>query len=243
MAFTVRSPGPRGPLVVAVAQPPCVSDDVAGNAVTHAATVRSAGARVVAFPELSLTGYELDAAAITADDPRLEPVVEACAEAGSVALVGAPVRGEAGRSHIAVVAVDGTGATAVYHKMWLGRAEAHRFTPGDKPTVLEVDGWRLGLAVCKDTGVPEHASETAALGIDAYVAGTVKSSDEAALQDERARRVATHHQVWVAVASFAGSTGGGYAETAGRSAIWTPHGDVIAQAGPEAGALARATLG
>jgi predicted amidohydrolase len=70
--------------------------------------------------------------------------------------------------------------------------------------VLEVDGWRLGLAICKDIGIPQHASDTAALGIDAYVAGTVKSVDEAALRDARARRVATDHRVWVAVASFAG---------------------------------------
>ena len=122
----------REPLVIAVAQPLCVPYDVAVNAVTHAATVRSAGARVVVFPELSLTGYELDAPAITAEDPRLTPIVEACAEAGSLALVGAPVQGEAGRSHIAMVAIEGTGATVAYHKMWLSTTESIMVTnPGD----------------------------------------------------------------------------------------------------------------
>ncbi|MBD0348401.1 MAG: carbon-nitrogen hydrolase family protein [Thermoleophilia bacterium] len=232
----------RDPLVIAVAQPLCVSHDVALNAVTHAATVRSAGARVVVFPELSLTGYELDATAITADDPRLSPIVEACAEAEASALVGAPVQGEAGRSHIATLAVDGTGSRVAYRKMWLGAAESERFAPGDGPAVYDVDGWRLGLAICKDTGVAQHAADTAALGIDAYVAGTVKSADEAARQDERARRVATDHRIWVAVASFAGSTGGGYAEAAGRSGIWRSDGAAVTQAGPETGAIARATL-
>jgi predicted amidohydrolase len=194
----------REPLTIAVAQPPCVPYEVAVNAVTHAATVRSAGSRVVVFPELSLTGYELDAPAITVDDPRLVPIVEACTEAGSLALVGAPVHGEAGRSHIAMLAVDGTGITVAYHKLWLSTTESKRFTPGSKPAALEVDGWRLGLAICKDTGVPQHAADTAALGIDAYVAATLKSADEAALQAERARRVATDHDVWVAVSSFAG---------------------------------------
>jgi predicted amidohydrolase len=232
----------REPLSIAVAQPLCVPYDVAVNAVTHAATVRSAGVRVVVFPELSLTGYELDAPAIRVEDPRLVPIVEACAEAGSLALVGAPVHGEAGRSHIAMMAVEGTGVTVAYHKLWLSTTESKRFTPGSKPAVLDVDGWRLGLAICKDTGIPQHASDTAALGIDAYIAATLKSAEEAALQDERARRVATDHQVWVAVASFAGSTGGGYAHAAGRSSIWTSGGVVVAQAGPETGAIARATL-
>src|ERR1700687_5975630 len=95
----------REPLRVAVAQPACVPYDVAANAFRHAATVRSAGARVVVFPELSLTGYELDAPAITVEDPRLAPIVEACAATGSLALVGAPLQGDAGQAHIAMLAV------------------------------------------------------------------------------------------------------------------------------------------
>ncbi|MEV0590964.1 carbon-nitrogen hydrolase family protein [Nonomuraea cavernae] len=232
----------REPLVVAVVQPSCLPYDVAANAVTHAEAVRAAEARVVVFPELSLTGYELDAPAISADDPRLAPLIEACAETGSLALVGAPVGGEAGRAYIAILAVDGGRASLAYRKMWLGTEEAERFTAGDKPAVLQVDGWRLGLAVCKDTGVPEHAADLAALGIDAYVAGTLKTAEESAVQDERARRIATDHRVWVAVASFAGSTGGGFSRAAGRSGIWASDGAVVIQAGPEVGAIVRATL-
>ncbi len=227
---------------MAVAQPLCVSHDVAANAVRHADTVRSAGARVVVFPELSLTGYELAAEAITAGDPRLSPVVEACAETTATALVGAPVRDDTGGPYIATLAIDGTGAAVAYRKMWLGAAEAERFAAGTEPAVLTVDGWRLGLAICKDTGVARHAADTAALGIDAYLAGTVKSAEEAGLQDERARRIATEHGVWVAVASFAGSTGGGYTQAAGRSGIWAADGLAVASAGPETGAVTRATL-
>ncbi|WP_405140090.1 carbon-nitrogen hydrolase family protein [Sphaerisporangium sp. NBC_01403] len=232
----------REPLAIAVSQPSCVPYDVSVNAMTHAETIRAAGARVVVFPELSLTGYELDAPAITAEDPRLAPMIEACAETGSVALVGAPVRGEEGRSHIAMLAVEGTGATVAYRKMWLGAIEAERFTPGGKPAVLDVGGWRLGLAICKDTGVPRHASDTAALGIDVYVAAVLESVGDAAVQEERARRVVADHRVPVAMASFAGSTGGGYDHAAGRSGIWSADGAVIAQAGPEVGAITRATL-
>jgi predicted amidohydrolase len=232
----------RKPLTVAVAQPLCIAYDVAANAVIHAATVRSAGARVVVFPELSLTGYELDAPAIAAGDPRLAPIVEACAETGSLALVGAPVQGEAAKVHIGMLAIDGTGARVVYRKIWLGGAEPARFSPGSEPVVLEVDGWRLGLGICKDTGVPQHAADTAALGIDAYVAAMLESADDAGIPEQRARRVTADHHVWVAFSSFAGSTGGGYSAAAGRSAIWTSDGAVAAQAGSEAGALARATL-
>ncbi|MFE0528224.1 carbon-nitrogen hydrolase family protein [Micromonospora parva] len=221
----------RTPLRLAVVQPPCVPLDVAANARAHAAAVRAAGARLVVFPELSLTGYELDASVVSVDDPRLTPLVEACAETNAVALVGAPVAGE----HIAMLAVSGGGATVAYRKMWLGDAEARRFRPGGAPAVLDVDGWRVGLAICKDTGVVAHAARTAALGIDVYAGGVLESARDAAVTDQRAHRIATAHRVWVAVASFAGSTGGGYTEAAGRSGVWTPDGEEYARAGTDPG--------
>ena len=227
-------------LTVAVAQPVCVPYDVAANAAAHAAVVRAAGARVVVFPELSLTGYELDAPVVPEDHPALAPLVAACRETGTLALAGAPVDGP----HVGILAVDGVAGTVtvVYRKLYLGSSEQHRFRPGPEPVVLTVDGRRLGLAVCKDTGVPEHQARTAALGIDGYVAGTLMFADETAEQDERGTRIATEHGVWVAFASFAGPTGDGYTDTAGRSTIWAPDGAVIARAGVAPGEFTVAGL-
>lgn len=234
----------RAPLVIAVAQPHITSHDVERNVAAHAAAIRAAGARVVIFPELSLTGYELNAPTIDGDDPRLAPIVAVCADSGSVALVGAPVAGaeDPGAAYIGMLAVTGTGARVAYRKMWPGGAEPERFSPGPAPAVLEVDGWRLGLAICRDTGIPQHAADTAALVIDAYVAGALESAEDAEVQPARARRIATAHHVWVAVASFAGSTGGGYTEAAGGSGIWSPDAAEVARAGPDPGAIVRATL-
>ncbi|MEW2474900.1 carbon-nitrogen hydrolase family protein [Micromonospora gifhornensis] len=228
----------RVPLRIAVAQPTCRAYDVGANVAAHAALVAAAAARVVVFPELSLTGYELDAAPVDPADSRLAPLVDACAAAGSLALVGAPVAGD----HIATLAVDGTGVRVAYRKMWLGGNEPRRFTPGPEPVVLAVNGWRLGLAICKDTGVAEHAARTCALGVDVYLASVVESAADVAVPDERALRIATTHRVHVAVASFAGPTGGGFHETAGRSAIWAPDGSVLARAGSDPGEYAPATL-
>ena len=225
-----------------MAQPPYVAHDVDANAVTHAATVRAAAARIVVFPELSLTGYEIAAAPIATGDPRLAPIVAACAETGTVALAGAPVRDDAGHAHIAMLAIDCTGTTVAYQKIWVATSESQRFTPGAAPAVLEVDGWRLGLAICKDTSVRQHQTDTAALGIDAYVAGTLMHRHETALQNDRSSQIAARLQVWVAVASFAGPTGAGYDAAAGCSGVWGPDGAVLAQAGPEPGSLARAVL-
>ncbi|NDU74795.1 carbon-nitrogen hydrolase family protein [Actinomadura sp. DSM 109109] len=223
------------PLTLAAVQPPSTSRDVAANVAEHVRAIRAARAGVVLFPELSLTGYELDAGPVDPDDPRLEPLVEACASAGCVALAGAPV----GR-HIAMLRVDAGGIAVAYRKVWLGGAEARHFEPGDGPAAITVGGRRLGLAICKDTGVERHASATAALGVDAYLAGVCE--DDAAVVAARSRRIAAEHGVWVAFASFAGMTGGGYAPAAGCSVIRAPGGRAVAQAGPEPGGVARAVL-
>jgi predicted amidohydrolase len=87
-----------------------------------------------------------------------------------------------------------------------------------------------------------HAAATVARGADAYLAGVLESADDAAVPEERARRIATTHGVWVAVASFAGATGGGYPRAAGGSGIWSPAGMAVARAGTGIGELVTATL-
>ncbi|WP_416981254.1 carbon-nitrogen hydrolase family protein [Streptomyces sp. T028] len=227
----------KQPLSIAVAQPRCTAYDVTANAVAHAEAVRAADARVVVFPEMSLTGYELDAVPVVPDDERLAPIVAACAETGTLALVGAPVPGP----RIGILAVDGEGARVAYGKVYLHGSEAARFVPGE-PAVIEVDGWRLGLAVCRDTGIPEHAAKTAALGIDGYAAGVVHADHEAEVHGERARRVAADHGVWVVTAAFAGPTGGGFDRTSGRSGIWSADGELVAEASVAPDESARAVF-
>jgi predicted amidohydrolase len=230
-------------LTVAVAQPPCHSLDVQANAREHAAAVRDAGAQLVVFPELSLTGYDLaDAPVVSPDDRRFAPLVEACAASGATALVGAPVRDDDNREFIAMLAVTGEGVEIAYRKIWLGADEQHRFAPGSTPVVLPVSGWRVGLAICKDTSVPAHQRATATGPLDVYAGGLVMHDEEADELRARGRRIAAELGAHVAFASFAGQTGGGYTTCAGGSAIWDPAGTTIAAAGPAPGEVAVALL-
>ncbi|XVS60695.1 carbon-nitrogen hydrolase family protein [Actinosynnema sp. CA-299493] len=247
-------------ITIAVAQPRCTPYDVAANVAAHVEAVRAAGSRVVVFPELSLTGYHFDAPVVPFE--LVEPLARACAETGTVAFAGAPVGGSfggrgggsgggwadgsvggpVGGPNIGVLEVSGAGVRVAYRKMWLGGREALRFRPGDAPAVVEVDGVRLGLAVCKDTGVPRHAADTVALGVDVYVAGVLEHAWDSGVVRERARRIAVGHGVWVAIASFAGSTGEGYESAAGRSAVWDPSGGMITSAGTDVDAVVRAVV-
>jgi predicted amidohydrolase len=222
----------RTSLVVAAAQPRCHPGDVARNARAHADLVRRAGARLVVFPELSLTGYDVDAPTVDPDDPALDPLRRACAETGSTALVGAAIR-RTGRHYIATLSVERSGTSVAYRKTWLDSSERQRFSRGDGPTVLPVDGWRFGLAICKDTGSAQHTVGTAAREVDAYLAGVVHRPEELAEQEARATVIARTCRAHVVVASAAGPVGPDYPATCGTSAIWAPSGSAITRAGPE----------
>jgi predicted amidohydrolase len=240
---SAQAPEIRPSLTVAAAQPLCSSRDVAANALAHARLIRAAHARVLVFPELSLTGYELDAEPVDADQPELLPIVRACAETETVALVGAPIGGRDGRPHIAMLRVMPDGVDVAYRKCHLGGEEAARFAPGDGPAAVVVDGWRIGLGICRDTGAEQHVRATAALDIDLYAAGLVHDHTELGMQEDRAVRIARTCEAHVVLASFAGPTGGGFERTAGVSSIWTADGTAVARAGREPGEFVRAALG
>lgn len=170
------------------------------------------------------------------------PLIDACGSTGSTTPASAPWRDADGREYIATLAVTGEGAEAVYAKMHLHGAEGLRFTPGEKPVVFEVDGRRLGLAVCRDAAVPEHAAQTTELGIDAYVAGTLygEGREQSARRDTHMR--ARAHGVWV-VLSTAAEPSREYQETSGGSGVRSPGGSLVAQSGSAPGEVLTLVLG
>jgi predicted amidohydrolase len=234
------------PLTVAAAQPELRPGDLAFNARAHAEAIRSAEARLVVFPELSLSSYAMAAPSVALDDPELDQIVAACAETGSVALAGAPLH-EGDADVIAMLRIDGAGVEVVYRKMHPDEVESQRFQAAADPVVLELDGWRLGLAICRDTMMFEHAPATAEFakrsghgGIDAYVAGALYTAKGLPKRDKRMPQLARGYGMWVVQACAAGP--GSDLPAAGNSAIWSPDGEVAARADDQPGRIVKAEL-
>ena len=89
-------------LIVAAAQACSRRGDVAVNVAHHCELAERAaeeGVQGLVFPELSLTGYELDLAdalAFTPGDSRLAPLVGVVEATGVALVVGAPIRLDTG---------------------------------------------------------------------------------------------------------------------------------------------------
>lgn len=201
------------------------------NVASHAQLVREARADLVVFPELSLTGYVLDPSLqVARDDHRLEPLVAACAEAGAIALAGAPVDGR-----LATLVLGGDGVGDVYAKHHVHASEAGAFGPGDRHVVFDVDGTAVGLGICFDSAHDAHAAAVRTAGAELYAVGVMVLPGDEDHIDERMPARARAHGMWVACANHAGAA-------CGRSGIWAPDGTAVARLGHEAPALAFADL-
>ncbi|MCP2261556.1 Carbon-nitrogen hydrolase [Streptoalloteichus tenebrarius] len=139
------------------------------------------GGRVV-FPELSLTGYELDLVTSARDrvatavaDARLAPVRRACAMGGVVVVVRAVVPGGSDLRLASLVSGGDGEIVTTFAKKHLHGRELELFRAGEGTTVVDVDGWALGMVICQDAAIPEHAEE-------------VFAADAGRLRGERARR-------------------------------------------------------
>ena len=111
------------------------------------------------FPELSLTGYGLEGLAdperwVSAADPRLDGLREICRRTGITAVVGAPFREADGTPRLASLALHPTGELEAGFKVWLHGAEQQSFRPGDRTVILDLDGWKIALAICLDAARP-----------------------------------------------------------------------------------------
>lgn len=219
-----------GAIAVALAQYCSVPADVVANVTTHVEVVREAsaeGARVVVFPELSLTGYELARIAddprltLTLDDPRLGPLHAATATHSVIALVGAPLQDGAER-RLACLAIHPDGTVRAYAKRNLFQDEREIFKAGSGPLVLDVDGTRLAVGVCADLTDDLQVDELSQLDADAWLLGVLLTTAGYDNDAGRAARAAARTGATVLLANHAAPTGGRV--PAGRSGTWNPGG-------------------
>jgi len=223
--------------VIAAAQIGSVKGEIAANVANHARFVRAAIAKqadMIVFPELSLTGYEPDiaaAAAIDADDARLSSLKELAREAKITIVAGAPLRRQNEKPYISALLIAPTGVS-VYIKNHLHPGEEAHFSAGEvKRCVLDVDGTKVGLAICADIGHASHAAQAAAGGAAVYAAGVLVMGGYAKDTGLLAQ-YAREHAMAVLMANYGHPTGG-YVP-AGKSAVWDNAGNLLACA-PTAG--------
>ncbi|MDO8211822.1 nitrilase-related carbon-nitrogen hydrolase [Conexibacter sp. CPCC 206217] len=231
--------------------------DPGANAATIAATLADhPEAQLAVFPELFLTGYDLervlalalvppDAATAAGDavaaarapraaDP-FATICEAARRHRTALLVGFPELTIDGGVANALACIDADGRhVATYRKANLFAAEAAAFVAGDELLVVELAGHRIGLLTCFDVEFPEPARLLARAGAQLLV--TVAANMEPYGPDHAlaARARALDNRLPHVYVNRVGSEAG--LRFVGGSAVLAPDGSPIAQLDRDAGA-------
>ena len=147
-------------LRIALAQVNPTVGDLAANAAlvrTNVATAQEAGAHIVVFPEMVLTGYPVE-------DLALRPSFQIASQ-GAIAELAAQLTGEIvaivgyldqvdGAPQNMVAVISGGAIKARYAKCHLPNYgvfdEFRNFVPGDKTLVVRIHGVDVGIAICED---------------------------------------------------------------------------------------------
>ena len=217
---------------IAVAQIRPSVGEVEGNIDRHLALTELAlrsEAKLVVFPELSLTGYEPARAkelARFAHDGCFTQLQSACNHHGVTISAGLPLR-TSGLPRIASILFRPNDETLVYSKMYLHQDEQPFFTPGiDSPTLIHASP-PIAMAICFEISVPAHARNAHKAGAMAYVASVAKTARGVEAAGQRLSEVAAEYRMPVLMANCVGLLDG--VECTGRSSVWDRDGALLGQ--------------
>ena len=156
-------------LRIALAQVNPTVGDLAANAAlvrANVATAQEAGAHVVVFPEMVLTGYPVE-------DLALRPSFQVASQ-NAIAELAAQLTGEIvaivgyldqvdGAPQNMVAVISGGAIKARYAKCHLPNYgvfdEFRNFVPGDKTLVVRIHGVDVGIAICEDLWIDGGITE------------------------------------------------------------------------------------
>lgn len=224
---------PRGTssVTIALAQLPVIKGAVAENLEMHLTYIQRAaerGADLVVFPELSLTGYELELLEqlVLPKDSEVFGTLSTAAVAHNIVVIaGCPLLNENSKPYIGAVICFPNGERAFYAKQHLHEGEDVYCSAGHESYQLTVNDTRIALAICADFANSAHAEAAAAQQVDVYIASALISEAGYASDAQLLSTMAKRHQFPVLLANHISNTGGW--QTCGKSGGWNVDGELV----------------
>lgn len=219
-------------LNISLPQIPLIKGDVAANLRQHLQAIEVSdahGADLVVFPELSLTGYELellDTLALEKDPRHFTALSEAAVTFNLTLIAGYPLIVDgANKPTIGAVICYPDSRVEFYDKQYLHDGEEHYCSAGGQDYLFNLKGYTLTLAICADFTAVEHAKRAAAAGADIYLASALISEAGFAKDAEILSNIAASHQLHVLLSNHISVTGGW--SVCGNNSIWQRGGELV----------------
>jgi len=215
---------------IGVAQIRPLKGAVARNIEAHLGFVQEAlahGADVLAFPELSITGYEPELANELGTDPadsRLAPFRRLSDEHGLTIGIGIPLRAGAG-VRIGMHFFQPVKPGRTYAKQHLHPDELPYFQAGAESLSIRIGDQTIAPAICYESLLPEHAEQAAQEVASIYLASVAKSVAGVDKAYRHYASIARTHGLTVLMANCVGPCDN--FQSAGQSAIWNRRGELL----------------
>ena len=206
--------------------------------------------RIACLPEMFEVGYDLAGlgpALFELAEPVPGPISQHLAQLarklGLAIVAGVTERDPdvEGLLYDTTVLVDRNGElVGRYRKSHLHPSEHGFFRPGDELPVFELEGLRVGIAICFEHAFPQIFTTLARRGAALVINPSAVPVGFGHLQDVRTRARAQDNQIFVAAVNHVGTEG--VVTYCGRSQVADPRGEVVAMAPDAAQAAVVAEL-
>ncbi|MBF4487283.1 carbon-nitrogen hydrolase family protein [Flavobacterium sp. CSZ] len=220
-------------MILAAAQTKPTRGDIEANLLDHYRLIELAvqnRVQLIAFPEMSITGYERENAqqlAFKKDDSRLDYLRQLAVENNIIIVAGAPIEIET-KLFIGEFIITPDNSVAVYTKQFLHEGEDEFFQSSfDYNPMITIEDKKISFAICADIDNPLHSENACKKETDIYIASIFFTPNGIPNAYRDLQSYAQKHKMNVLMSNFAGESWG--YPSAGQSAFWNNKGELIAQ--------------
>lgn len=137
---------------------------------TWVAAAEDAGAAIICFPELNITGYstkaEIRESAQKIPGPLSEELIQMATDHQLVILAGTAEKNDEGRIFASHLVVSPGRILGIYRKLHVAPPEQSIFTPGNSIPLFDRQNIKFGIQLCYDAHFPELSTRMAVEGAD-----------------------------------------------------------------------------
>ncbi|SNR33772.1 carbon-nitrogen hydrolase family protein [Flavobacterium sp. ov086] len=220
-------------MILAAAQTKPTRGDIDSNLLDHYRLIDLAvqnGAQLIAFPEMSITGYEREYAqklAFKKDDSRLDHLKKLASENNIIIIAGAPIQIES-QLFIGEFIISPDNSVVIYTKQFLHEGEDEFFQSSfNHNPMVTIEEQKISFAICADIDNPLHPENACKRATDIYIASIFFTPNGIPSAYRDLQSYAQKHQMNVLMSNFSGESWG--SPSAGQSAFWNNKGELVAQ--------------
>lgn len=220
-------------MILAAAQTKPTRGNIEANLLDHYRLIELAvqnGAQLIAFPEMSITGYERENAqklAFKKNDYRLDHLKKLASENNIIIVAGAPIQIEK-EMFIGEFVIAPDQSLSIYTKQFLHEGEDVFFQSSfNYNPMITIEDQKISFAICADIDNPLHPENACKKATDIYIASIFFSPNGIPNAYRDLQSYAAKHRMNILMSNFSGESWG--SPSAGQSAFWNNKGQLVGQ--------------